>query len=529
MTRATGLTRIEDASGRHKVRKIGKLVEKLRKKLGKTLNPYVTEARATTPSGTIDVLPDDVLLQIFDFCGVGDHPPEFPVHPVLEWHRLVHVCRRWRQIIFSSPLRLDLSLLCKQGTPVRENLGLWPAFPIIVHYAGSHYVPKISSQDEDNIIAALEHPDRVRRLKFPITRSLSRKLATVVQAQEPFPLLTQLWLSSENGCERVLHPGFLSGPAPRLREIHLENVFFPTLPILLSSASDLVVLHLHRLPLPWYVSAEAMVASLTALTRLHDLSIDLSIDFIWTWLTSLESLPDQSGRAGPPTRVVLPVLTFFEFRGASGYLEDLVALIDAPCLTSIRIECFEQPVFQGLQLVFQVSQLFKFICQTQFFEQALTTNAEVHFCSSFVIISLSSGPAPSHRIFLDFQISCRGLNSQVSHLVEALSQSSMILFNVHHLSMLMYSSQSRDVDNIEWLALLRRFTAVETLVVSHGIARPIADALNEVTAAMAAEILPALRLLHMISEGVGCIEEFVATRQLSGLPPITITSANTIS
>ena len=517
MTRATGLTRIEDASGRHKVRKIGKLVEKLRKKLGKTLNPYVTEARATTPSGTIDVLPDDVLLQIFDFCGVGDHPPEFPVHPVLEWHRLVHVCRRWRQIIFSSPLRLDLSLLCKQGTPVRENLGLWPAFPIIVHYADyPHYFPNISSQDEDNIIAALEHPDRVRRLKFPMTRSLSGKLRTIPRAhwQEPFPILTQLWLSSEDGCARVLHRAFLGGPAPRLREIHLEGVFFPTLPTLLSSASDLVVLHLHRLPHTWYVSAEAMVASLAALTKLHD----LSIDFIFTWSTYL---PDQTGRAVPPTRVVLPVLTLFKFQGVSGYLEDLVAQIDAPCLTYIQIKCFDR-------FAFQVPQLFRLICQTQIFEQALTMNAEVHFCYSFVKISLFSGPVPSHRVFFDFQISCQGLYLQVSHLAEALSQSSMILFNVHDLSMLMNGLQLEDVDNIRWLALLRRFTAVETLVCT-GIAHSIADALNEVTAAMAPEILPALRLLRMITERAGCVKEFVVARQLSGLPPITIVSADTIS
>jgi hypothetical protein len=514
MTQTTGLTSIQivNASGPHKVWKIGKLVEKLRKKLSKILGSYVSVARATT--GTNDILPDDVLLQIFDFCRVGDHHPlELPTHPALEWHRLVHVCRRWRQIIFSSTRRLDLSLLCKQGTPVRKNLGLWPALPIIIHYADHlHCIPKRPSHDEDSIIAALEHPDRVRRLKFPMTSSLSGKLATVARAQEPFPILTQLWLSSEDGCPMVLLSAFLGGLAPRLREIHLEGVFFPTLPTLLLSASDLAVLHLHRLPHTRYISAEAMVASLAALTRLHD----LSIDFVWTWSTSL---PDQSGRAAPPTRVVLPVLTFFRFQGVSGYLEDLVAQIDAPCLTSIRIKCFDQ-------LIFQVPQLFRFICQNQIFEQALTMNAEVHFCSSYVKISLS---APSRRIFLEFQISCQGLDSQVSHLAEALSQSSMILFNVHHLFMLMYSSQLEDVDNIEWLALLRRFTAVETLVLPHGLARPITDALNEVTVAMAPEILPALRLLHMISEGAGCVEEFVATRQLSGLPPITITSANTIS
>ena len=516
MTRATGLTAIRtaDASGPHKVCKIGKLVKKLRKKLGKILSSYVSVARATT--GPIDILPDDVLLQVFDFCRMGDHPLELPAHPVLEWHRLVHVCRRWRQIIFSSPRRLDLSLLCKHGTPVRRNLDLWPDFPLIIHYANYlHYSSKIFSHDEDNIIAALEHPDRVRRLRFPMTSSLSGKLATATRVQDPFPILTQLWLSSEDGCPMVLLSAFLGGPAPRLREIHLEGVFFPTLPTLLSSSSNLVVLHLHRLPHTRYITAEAMVASLAALTRLHD----LSIDFVWTWSTYL---PDQSGRAAPPTRVVLPVLTLFKFQGLSGYLEDLVAQIDAPCLTSILIKCFDQ-------LAFQAPQLFRLICQTQIFEQALTMNAEVLFHSSSVKISLSSEQAPSHRTFLDFQISCRGLDSQVSHLAECLSQSSMILFNVHHLFMHTYGSQLEDVDNIEWLALLRRFTAVETLVVSRGTERPITDALNEVTAAMAPGILPALRLLHTISEMAGCVEEFVTARRLSGLPPITISSPNTIS
>ncbi|KAH9968522.1 hypothetical protein BGW80DRAFT_1337992, partial [Lactifluus volemus] len=35
-----------------------------------------------------------------------------------KWHRLVHVCRRWRHIIFDSPRSLDLQLFCTYGTPV---------------------------------------------------------------------------------------------------------------------------------------------------------------------------------------------------------------------------------------------------------------------------------------------------------------------------------------------------------------------------------------------------------------------------
>jgi hypothetical protein len=264
-------------------------------------------------------LPDDVLLQIFDFCLLSavayDHL-QWSSPQVWQWQRLMHVCRRWRLLIFSSPRRLDLYLICKRGTPVRKNLDIWPAFPIVIDYT-DHYshTNSVSPNDDDDIIAALEHPDRIRCLKLPVTSSLLGKVATV--AQEPFPTLTQLWLevSSEGRSVSVLPSAFLSGSAPCLREIHLLGIPFPTLPTFLSSASDLVDLYLYHIPHTGYISPEAMVASLAALTRLNSLSIGFQ---------SSTSRPDQSGsirrRAAPPMRVVLPALTVFEFRGASEYL-----------------------------------------------------------------------------------------------------------------------------------------------------------------------------------------------------------------
>jgi hypothetical protein len=56
------------------------------------------------------------------------------LRPVWKWHTLVHVCQRWRQIVFASPRRLNLQILCTHGTPVRKNLGIWPAFPIAIDY-----------------------------------------------------------------------------------------------------------------------------------------------------------------------------------------------------------------------------------------------------------------------------------------------------------------------------------------------------------------------------------------------------------
>jgi len=61
---------------------------------------------------TIDIFPEDILLEIFGFgkCGVDDEE---------KWEILGHVCRRW-QSMFSAPLRLNLRLVCTHGTPVRK-------------------------------------------------------------------------------------------------------------------------------------------------------------------------------------------------------------------------------------------------------------------------------------------------------------------------------------------------------------------------------------------------------------------------
>ena len=57
----------------------------------------------------IDVLPDDILLEIFDFyvsdLWYGDKRRRE------EWQILVHVCRRWRGLVLGSPRRLESASL----------------------------------------------------------------------------------------------------------------------------------------------------------------------------------------------------------------------------------------------------------------------------------------------------------------------------------------------------------------------------------------------------------------------------------
>jgi hypothetical protein len=218
----------------------------------------------------------------------------------------VHVCRRWRQIIFESPHRLNLTILCTSKTPVRKNINIWPAFPIAVDYRSAWSNPRPIACD--NIIAALERPDRVGYLQLDITAIHPGELAAVTS--KTFPMLTHLIVHTyyERGCRtRKLPDEFLGGSAPRLQIICLQNIAFPALPTLLLSAGDLVELKLHGIPPPGYISPVAMAMCLATFPRLNTLAIQFDVVVFGAFVKD------------PPydSTAVLPALTNFEFMGLS--------------------------------------------------------------------------------------------------------------------------------------------------------------------------------------------------------------------
>lgn len=109
--------------------------------------------------GMIGSLPDEVLLEMFRFYVDGED--------VETWLTLVHVCRRWRSVIFASPHRLNLRLLFKGKTPVMEMLTIWPEFPIVISPSPTFWkleTPQV--EIADNVIAALDHRDHVCHITF---------------------------------------------------------------------------------------------------------------------------------------------------------------------------------------------------------------------------------------------------------------------------------------------------------------------------------------------------------------------------
>ncbi|KAH9163233.1 hypothetical protein EDB89DRAFT_574860 [Lactarius sanguifluus] len=441
---------------------------------------------------TIKLLPDNVLLEIFDFYRSQTYTHQSELHLVSRalvwpWHLLVHVCRRWRQVIFESPHRLDLQILCTRRTPVKKNLSLWPAFPIVITYR----LPERNKRPlgQGNVIDALKHPDRISYVSLDVTAVQLGKMAMVMR--KPFPVLTSLTILLKDTNESVLPARFLGGSAPRLQEFILSGVPYPTLPTLLLSASGLVSLQLFNIPPTDFISPTVMAASLAALPRLK---------FLYTFFQSATPPPDQI-HPPPITRAVLPALTEFHFKGASEYLEDLVSRIDGPQLYQISTAYLNQ------QLVdIQVPRLSEFINRTVGPELGQYKFALVTFYSG-VAFYVGRHASPKHLIWNS--IFDKVTDWQLSRIAQALSQISPALSNVVHLKFaeLDEGRHLYGIDGVEWPHLLYQFPTAQTLHAYPKLAGYIALALEDIVGEMVTEVLLSLDLICLEDQPASSIEK----------------------
>jgi hypothetical protein len=449
--------------------------------------------RCGVGQATIDKLPDDVLLDIFDFY--LDNKKLHWHRNVDEWHTLVHVCRRWRNVVFASPHRLDLRLLCRKGRPVRAMLDIWPALPInIKGFWGERSETLLNS-----IVAALEHRDRVRsiNLKYVPGPQGERLAETAFQAQ--FPELTEMRFWT---CGPVLPDSFLGGSAPRLRTLWLTSVPFPAAQTLILSARDLVHLRLDHIPHLGYIPPASMVACLSSLNKLESLSLGFE---------SRRSRPDQPSSPPPPqSRVVLPALIKLLFHGRREYSEDLVARIDTPVLNQLNMTFFPKPPFD-------VPHLKQFIDRAKALKPSKV--AELRISSWSIHLDLH-GPSLGVR--------CDRFEWQVSSFALLCGQVSHLLSLVERLDLPPISPSSKSVMGstqflTQFLEIFRPFTSARSLYVSEGLMPLVASALQGLIGERATEMLPNLRDIFLErSARSGSIQEviqpFIDARRLSGRP-----------
>ena len=457
---------------------------------------------------TIDILPDNVFVDIFDFCLFQSKWD--PSQRTKQWQILVHICQRWRSIIFASARRLDLYLTCSYRTRLEKNLAYWPVtFPLAIHYTRRHRTP-----EDDGALAVLEHSDRIHHIKVRGTDSLLAKVM-----QKPFPTL--LHVDIEWDCNGKAVPPlesipvipwtFLGQSASRLQYLCLSNLSFPHLPALLLSARNLVTLKLENIFQGGYayLSPKAMAGGLAMLPSLTTLSIELHYD--------TPPANQGSSRQDPPIRAILPSLTVFYYMGFSEYLEEFLSQIDTPRVDHVEIEYYAQEL--------RALQLSRFIDRTENlkFDQCRRTKA-VFLPESFsVVFDFSQGGAHRVQLSLTMHQAWRAL---------FLGQLTATFSNVDHLSVHGDQFGLDEMDSTEWLPFLRQFPAVKALRLSGGVAAYITSALEH-TADSVTDLLPALYLIWLDDEEngddevpVGSMETFLSVRQLSGRPVTIVDTYN---
>ena len=412
------------------------------------------------------------------------------------------VCRRWRHVVFGSPRRLDLRVVCTNTTPTSRLLDIWPPFPIIVSLPP--LFPELDENGVNNLIAALECRDRISKINIGYIRGpLLEKLVPMLH--EPFPVLTTLSLWSTDESVPELPETFLGGSAPRLRSFWLEGIPFPSFPKFILSFTHILHLHLVGIPGSGYISPGVMAICLAALPNLESLSI------------GFRSPPSRPLQSSPPhlTRVALLALSSLAFSGVSGYFEDFVTRIDTPCLTRLSMAFFMAPIFN-------IPRLRNLINHTEGLKPF--NRAAMWLSSPTITIGLES-PAR-----FELEIKCGRPDWQLSSMTQIFSQQLPLFSYVEQLEIRHYAwgfewKDDPDMDSTLWLELFRLFVAAQILHVSERLVSPIARALQDLTGQMATEVLPVLRTLFLEGlESSGPVHEamkpFVTARQLSDQPVV---------
>ena len=420
---------------------------------------------------TIETLSDDVLLAIFASYLRQSGSIE-------EWRTLVHVCQRWRYLVFAWPGHLNLKLTCTIETRAREKLGVWPAFPIVITDESN------SMSGVDNIIAALEQRDRV--CQITLNALPCWKMDMFVPAMlGPFPALEGIIFGADDDAMAVVPDSFLGGSAPQLQWFTLHAIPFPALPTLLSSARNLVDLQLSGIPRSGYISPEVMVTCLSAMPRLGDLHFQFD---------SPESFPNrESRRHPPPARSTPPALREMIFGGIDDYFEDLVSRIDTPVIRVLEISFFYRHFYD-------FSQLSQFISRVEVFKSPVRAQISLLYGAAEVSVSLQTGTDEPASLLLE--TSCNELYLQLRHFLQVCSSSLLPFSNVESLAIssvhqLQQSQWGPAAEDFLWLDLLHAFPTVKVLNIDKNSLAPVAYTLKEVVKERITEMFPAIRELSI--------------------------------
>ena len=417
------------------------------------------------------------------------------------WYQLAHVCQRWRNIILGSASYLRLSLVCTNGTPVENMLAHSPHLPLTIDYSSND---GITAEDEERILLALEQRHRVRHLRLVFPVQNLQKL--VMAIDEEFPILEYLIVDTSGKDIAVLRlPETLQ--TPRLRHFVLRGFACPVRSRLHPTSGGLVTLCLVTTHPSAYFQPNLLLLWISFIPQLE------SLEIAFLFPIPNRDVERQLTHTPITTRITLPNLRLFWFRGVSAYLEAVLCRITTPCLENLRIQLFKQ-------LTFSVPRLLQFMNTT---ESLRFDNAVIVFKDKCIGVLLSFREADIYAFIV--AVDCWQVDWQVSSAAQISNTLSQVFSAVEHLTLRhevhsQSSEEHNDVDRTEWRNLLRSFSNVKTLRVEDGLVEELSRCLRLEDGELPLEMLPELQELTYPGSGdtVDAFTSLIDARRNAGRP-----------
>ena len=448
----------------------------------------------------VDSLPDELLVEIFDWCRLDD---EFRWNHRRRWHNLLQVCRRWRDVMIEWAIRLKIGFLCNPANPITTMPSGLIQIPLIIRFK---YLYPVPTRFRENLVLALQNRHRV----YGITTSNwgLEDLGLHEALDNAFPMLETFSLT-ESHAGQVLPLDFV---APRLRALHLRNIVVSTACLSLPNAMNLSSLRLEKisaLPLRY------LVESIASMPLLENISIGF-VPYV--------PLPDAVMDL-PSTQItcaVLPRLTRLIFAGFSTYLENLLTQISTPFLRDLRFTIF----LMGIPSV---------VCLSAFLGTLQNLNfqtAVMRYSGRYMTISYHPDRPSVSLPYAKFAIDRRNPGGDwdwETSMLQICSAVGPALSVVESLALELDLEGFHGPDIMAqpmlWHTVIRPYVGVKTLTINGAFTAEISDALDPNSGTVITDLLPVLSEVVIVTPEPRDLvllkqpfSSFIDARRLSGSP-----------
>jgi hypothetical protein len=355
-----------------------------------------------------------------------------------------------------------------------------PPFPLIIDY--DEQIQHLSAEDEDGIILALSHRDRVQCIYLLLHAPRLSKLISAIDHEFPALMFLRLGTPTRHDTRMALPSTF---EAPLLRYLILTHFASPIGYSFLATAIGLVILSLEWIHPSIYPHPNDVLQHLSLLPKLEELHISFRSAI------PNRDIERQLFHTPVITQVIHPNLRVFNFGGVSGFLEAILPHMAAPLLEVFRVQFFNQ-------LSFSVPDLQNFIMtakKLRFSHVKFIFHHEVVAMFAYAHIEAGGWNCFSFTVpyrHLDWQVSsvtqiCKALKQLFSEVVDL-----TLDCKGHSLS----SEWHNQADRTKWRELLGCFRHVKILRVHNGLVGELSRCLqSDGEPSPSLEVLPELKEL----------------------------------